>query len=452
MDCNTLARLSAFRQELYACFCKAGDALFNCIDALLSETPARSLAELSLSPFFVRQWPSLYQALQEASVDRVALQRLFCTYASLPARGERLVLGIDASSIARPASKTAQDRTYVHQSNLPEGSKPVRPGWQFSTLTVLPDQPSSWTYILDNVRVPSTQTQGEAACTQLRQVLPLLPCRALLLGDGYYGSVTFLTLLAALPSGAGCDALLRFARNRVLYRPAPPSSGKRGAPKKDGTRFACKDEATHGSPDATWHGTNAHGHAVQVSAWHTLHFKSARHVVVSVIRVVRPDAKNTERDPRTSWFVWHGQDMPPLEQIEALYKRRYSQEHGYRVDKQNLLWETPRLRTPQQFQTWTDMVACTRNLLCLARPLAQATRQPWESTRRQITPQQTRRTMPTILTYLGTPARTPQVRGKSPGRAVGATIKKAPTYAVIYKATDKKKQAVKGKHKAAVKV
>ena len=69
MDCNTLARLSAFRQELYACFCKAGDALFNCIDALLSETPARSLAELSLSPFFVRQWPSLYQALQEASVD-----------------------------------------------------------------------------------------------------------------------------------------------------------------------------------------------------------------------------------------------------------------------------------------------------------------------------------------------------------------------------------------------
>ena len=376
------------------------------------------------------------------------MQRLFCAYVALPAAGERLVLGIDASSIARPCSKTAQDRTYVHQSNLPAGSRPVRPGWQFSTLTVLPEQASSWTYILDNTRVPSTRTQGEAACTQLASVLPLLPCRALLLGDGYYGSVTFLSLLV----GVSCDALLRFARNRVVYRPAPPPSGRRGAPKKDGARFACHEEATHGSPDAHWHGANAQGRHIQVSAWHNLHFKSARNIVVSVIRIVRPDAKNTERDPRTSWFVWRGQNLPPLEQIEGLYKRRYSQEHGYRVDKQNLLWETPRLRTPEQFQTWTDMVAATRNLLCLARPLAQATRQPWESTRRQITPQQTRRTMPTILTYLGTPARAPQVRGKSPGRAVGAIIKKAPTYCVVYKATNKKKQAANRQHNAAVKV
>ena len=448
MDCNTFTRLSAFRQELYACFCKAGDALFNCIDALLSETPARSFAELSLSPFFVRQWPSLYQALQEASVDRVALQHLFCAYVALPPTGERLVVGIDASSIARPCSQTAQDRTYVHQSNLPEGSKPVRPGWQFSTLTVLPEQPSSWTYILDNVRVPSTQTQGEAAAGQLSSVLPLLPCRALLLGDGYYGSVTFLLLLVDM----SCDALLRFAKNRVLYRPAPPPTGKRGAPTKDGARFACHDEATHGEPEVCWQGTSAQGQPIQVSAWHNLHFRSARDLSVSVIRIVRPDAKNTERDPRTSWFVWRGQELPPLSEIEGLYKRRYSQEHGYRVDKQNLLWETPRLRTPEQFQTWTDVVAATRNLLCLVRPLAQAARQPWESAKRQITPQQTRRAMPTILTQLGTPARLPQVRGKSPGRTLGATIKKAPTYSVVYKATNKKKQAAHNKHKATMKV
>lgn len=433
MDCNTFAQLTTFRQELYACFCKAGDALFNCIDALLSETPARSLAELSLSPFFVRRWPSLYQALQEAVVDRVALQRLFAAYVALPAAGQRLVLGIDASSLARPCSKTGRDRTYVHQSNLPDGCKPVRAGWQFSTLTVLPEQPSSWTYVLDNARVESTQTQGEAACAQLRQVLPLLPCRALLLGDGYYGSVTFLLLLVDVP----CDALLRFAKNRVLFREAPPKTGKRGAPKKDGARFACHDVATHGTPDSYWQGSEADGQEVQVSAWHNLHFKTARDLVVSVIRVVRPAAKNTDRDPRTSWFVWRGQHRPALSEIVGLYRRRYSQEHGYRVDKQNLLWETPRLRTPEQLQTWTDVVAAARNLLFLARPLAQATRQPWESKTRTLTPQQTRRSMATILAHLGTPARLPQVRGKSPGRRVGATIKKAPTYAVIYKAKTK---------------
>ena len=239
MDCNTFAHLTNFRQQLYACFRKAGDALFNCIDALLSETPARSLAELSLSPFFVRQWPSVYQALQKACLDRVALQRLFCAYVALPDPGERLVLGIDASSIARPCSPTAHDRTYVHQSNLPKGSKPVRPGWQFSTLTVLPQTPSSWTYVLDNVRVPSEQTQGEAAALQLQAALPHLPTRPLLLGDGYYGSVTFLLLLADCP----VDVLLRFAKNRVVFRPPPPRTGKPGAPKKDGARFACHEES-----------------------------------------------------------------------------------------------------------------------------------------------------------------------------------------------------------------
>ena len=153
----------------------------------------------------MRQWPSLYQALQEASVDRVALQRLFSAYVRLPAAGERLVLGIDASSIARPCSKTAEDRTYVHQSNLPEGSKPVRPGWQFSTLTVLPDVPSSWTYILDNARVTSTHTQGEAAAVHSWGGAALCcPAASVALGDGYYGSVTFLLLLCALLSPATC--------------------------------------------------------------------------------------------------------------------------------------------------------------------------------------------------------------------------------------------------------
>ncbi len=30
--------------------------------------------------------------------------------------------------------------------------------------------------------------------------------------------------------------------------------------------------------------------------------------------------------------------------------RRFGQKHGYRFDKQALLWETPRLRTPEQFE------------------------------------------------------------------------------------------------------
>jgi hypothetical protein len=375
MDCNIFSRLTHFREQLYGCFVKAGDALFNILDALLSETAARSLAELSLSAFCTRRWGSIYQGLQHADIDRPKMQALFARHAPLPKEGNRLVLGIDASSIARPCSRTAKDRTYVHQSNLPKGCKPVIPGWQFSTLTVLPEEASSWTYILDNIRVPSEQTQGETAQEQLTQVLPLLPVRPLLLGDGYYSSATFLEQVADTP----CDLLVRLPKNRVLYHVAPPKTGKKGRPRLDGARFACKDPATQGPPDAFWSGTNKDGQEVEVSIWHHLHYKKARQIQVSVLRVVRPHAQDTERDPCISWFVFRGEQMPAPSEISDMYARRYSQEHGYRVDKQNLLWETPRLRTPEQFQHWTDLVACVRNQLYLARPLAEVVRQPWES-------------------------------------------------------------------------
>jgi hypothetical protein len=431
MDCNTIDRLTDFRIRLYGCFSKAADALFNTMDALLTETAAHSLAELSLSPFCTRRWCSIYQALQLAQIDRPRLRRLFVAQAPQPAEGMRLVLGMDASSIARPCSRTAADRTYVHQSNLPKGCNPVTPGWQFSTLTILPEVPSSWTYILDNSRVTSEQTQGQAAAEQLKQTVPLLSGRPLAVADGYYGSVTFLQLVADVP----CDLLLRFAKNRVLYRPAPPKTGKRGAPKKDGARFTCKDEATHGTPDACWQGSNRDGQEVQVSLWQHLHFKQARDRQVSIIRIVRPKTTDTERDPRTSWFLFYGQQMPALSEVSDVYARRYSQEHGYRVDKQNLLWETPRLRTPEQFQHWTDLVACVRNQLYLARPTAEKVRQPWESQHRELTPQQARRAMSRILAELGTPAKPPKLRGKSPGRKVGAVVRKAPRHKTIYKAT-----------------
>lgn len=431
MDSNTF---SDFRADLYTCFRRAGDALMNAADALLTETPARSFVELSLSPHFARRWSSLYKAFANADIDRTALQRLFARYAPLPEPEQRLLLGIDASSIARPLSRTARDRTYVHAANLPEGSKPVVAGWQFSCLCVLPPTPSSWTYVLDNQRVESAATQGEVAARQLASVLPHLPEVPLLLGDGYYGSVPFLSAT----EGLACDKLLRFAKNRVLFRPAPPRPDKPGpgAPRKDGVAFKCHDATTHGAPDACWEGSDANGQALGVACWHDLHFKAARQITVSLLRVTRHGAADTKRDPRVSWFVFTGQQMPALSQIPSVYACRYSLEHGFRVDKQDLLWEQARLRTPEQFSHWTDLVACVRNQLCLARQLA-LVRQPWERKERPVTPSQVRRGLSAILGQLGTPARACRVRGKSPGRARGAKIEKAPRYKVVFKDTQK---------------
>jgi len=85
-----------------------------------------------------------------------------------------------------------------------------------------------------------------------------------------------------------------------LYRPAPGRTGKRGAPRKDGERFHCQQESTHGTPDEQWEGTDEHGHPLVVSCWHHLHFQQARDVEVTVIKVVRPRASERKRDTKVS--------------------------------------------------------------------------------------------------------------------------------------------------------
>jgi hypothetical protein len=57
-----LNTLKEFRHAVYHCFERAADALCNTIDALSSEAQAHSFPESSLSPFFERRGPSLYEA------------------------------------------------------------------------------------------------------------------------------------------------------------------------------------------------------------------------------------------------------------------------------------------------------------------------------------------------------------------------------------------------------
>lgn len=437
-------RLQPFRESLYGCFTRSRDALMNLCDALLSETSARSFAEWSLSPFFERKWPSLYEGLADGQLDRPLLRQRLAAHAPSPAEEKRLLLGIDASGIARPSSPTLKDRSAQYVHNLPECTAPVTPGWQFSALVVLPETPSSWTYLLDNERIPTARTPAEVAAAQLGQIVPLLSAPPLLLGDRGYGSAAFVKAT----EGIACDLLLRLSSDRVFYRAAPSRTGKRGAPKKDGERFKCSDPATHPAPDATWEGTDEKGRRVEVSRWDTLHFRQHRHETVSVFRVIRHGVQGTKRDPKESWFLWVRRtketDAPDLSlsDVPSTYALRFSQEHGYRFDKGSLLWEKPRLRTPEAFQLWTDLVTVAHDQLVLARPRVEAQRQPWESTKRPATPQQVRRAMGRVLVELGTPARPCQPRGKSPGRPVGARPRPAPRFPVVKKAAKPSKSEV----------
>ena len=215
--------------------------------------------------------------------------------------------------------------------------------------------------------------------------------------------------------------------------PRPAEDRQAGRAEEDGPRFQGSDPTTPGEPDARWAGTDERGQALSVACWANLHLKRCREVPISAVRITRAGAAGTKRDPRESWFWGLGGPLPPLDTLPALYARRLGVEHGYKFDKQALLWDAPRVRTPEQFARWTDVVAAVHNQLVLARPLAAVALRPWDARRRPASPQQVRRGMGRIIVQIGTPARPPRPRGKAPGRAPGAVVKRAGRHPVLRK-------------------
>lgn len=412
---------------MYACFGRSADALFELTDALIGESAARSLPELSLSPNFRRQWSSVYEALEDGQIDQACWSRAWAK-ALLEREPGAIWISVDATSIPRPEAETSPDRGVIYLPNLPHASKPISVGWQFSTLMLLPQERSSWGAILSQSRIGSDQSAVEVAIGQLESLRPFLPTGCRLLADRWYATGPFVIACQRL----GMQALLRCKRNRKLYRP-PVRRSQFGRAPLDGPLFQGSRQTTWGQADQEWEGRDEQGHCLRVQAWHQLHFRQARQAEVSVYRIVREGAKGSKRDPGESWFVGIGDVPLPLSEVASTYRHRFSHEHTYRFLKQDLFWTKVRVRTPEQFERWSLVVATAMNHLVLARECAAASYRPWERRTQVVTPRQVRRVMPAILQQLGTPTQQPKPRGKSPGRKIGARIASAVRHEVVRK-------------------
>ena len=101
--------LQEFRQAIYNNLRKAQDATFELMDALLLTRTAQSLADLSLSFVFRRQWPSVYEALQDTRPARQQLMKLYIQ--QLP-RSERILLAGDHTRKVETVRQNTE-RTYL---------------------------------------------------------------------------------------------------------------------------------------------------------------------------------------------------------------------------------------------------------------------------------------------------------------------------------------------------
>jgi hypothetical protein len=126
-----LNKLTSFRQAIYKCFTRAADPLFELLDALLCSAGLLSFPELSCAPVFRRQWPSVYEALQDGQLDRDQLLKHGVEI--LPANSRPWLVG-DRTAWGRPQARTLNNRTFEHQPTPIKGQKPITIGHGYSPL------------------------------------------------------------------------------------------------------------------------------------------------------------------------------------------------------------------------------------------------------------------------------------------------------------------------------
>jgi hypothetical protein len=243
---------------LYWCFTARADALFEVADAVLcADGPMRTLAGLSLAVEHRRGHGALYDAV---NAGRISIGRLRRSLAGLPlprAADGRLMLAVDVSCWLRPGAATSPGRLFCHVYGRGEGQAQMIPGWPYSVIAALEHGRTSWTAVLDTVRLGPDDDEAEITAAQVRDVVTRLieagrwregDPRILVIFDADYDVPRLAFLLADLP----VEVLGRLRSDRVMRLPAPPRRpGAVGRPCKHGRELALADPATWPAPQVT---------------------------------------------------------------------------------------------------------------------------------------------------------------------------------------------------------
>ena len=227
-DVEPLAVLSRFRRDFHACLTARADELSELADAVLcADGPVRDLAGLSRAAEHRRGHGALYDAVNHGRVDIGRLRRSLAGLGLPRAADGRLVLAADVSNWLRPGAATSPERLFCHVYGRGKGQAQMIPGWPYSVIAALEPGRTSWTAVLDAVRLGPDDDETEVTAVQVREVVTRLVAaghwregdlRILVAFDAGYDVTRLAWLLADLP----VELLGRLRSDRVMWLPAPP--------------------------------------------------------------------------------------------------------------------------------------------------------------------------------------------------------------------------------------
>jgi hypothetical protein len=452
-----------FRTVVAESFEKSGAVLLNLIEALAVGPRPGAPVEVSESAAFAYGHDSLYQALRRAEaalgeqcdsadwLQALRTARLDWLAKHPPSSPLRADLGpwkiriLDASNHYRPQVRTVRVG-YVH------GADGMKPGIGLSLLAERVGA-GSWTLPLEIGWMPPETGPTSFGAVQIVAFVAAhgWPPEYVLDVDSQYTVHPFLEPVTSV----GVNVLGRVRNNRVFYLPVKEYGGF-GRPAQLGTKFKLNDPTTHPSADATEKWELTTGGRIEAHCWQDVRQKGWAAQPLTLYQVLEYRADGRLRYKRPLWLLFvAGQSdkveaavveaavveaavveaavvetalrvAPTPRQAEAIYDERFSIEHAIRFSKQELGLVSGQFNgvaAEGREQTWVELVATVYWLLWALRAVAdeQKTAGPawWRS--RKLTPGAVRRQAAGL--FLGLEWRKPEVkpRGKSPGRAPGAT-------------------------------
>ena len=341
---EAFAEASRFRQEFYECLTARHDELFELVDTVLcADGAVRSPVDLTLLPEHRRGHGAMYGGLNHGRIDigrlRTALADL-----SLPRfDGGRLVLAVDVSPWLRSDAPCSAYRLFCHVYGRAKTASQFIPGWLYSFVAVLEPGATSWTAILDVVRLGPVDDATAITADQLRGVVERLIAAGqwragdppiVIVSDAGYDVTRLAWVLRDLP----VELVGRVRSDRVMRLPEPPRMhGVNGRPPKHGPEFRFTKPETW--PDPTITDTTNYGKA-ETQAWDRVHPRLTHRsswldhngelaLVEGTLIRLKVEHLSKERDAPPVW-LWSSKAGATPDDVDRFWQallRRFDLEH-----------------------------------------------------------------------------------------------------------------------------
>jgi DDE superfamily endonuclease len=340
---------------------------------------------------------------------------------------------------------------FCHVYGRGKGNAQMITGCPYSFVAALEPGRTSWTSVLDAVRLGPADDETEVTATQVREVVARLAAaghwrpgdpQMLVVFDVGYDVTRLAWLLRDLP----VEVLGRLRSDRVLCFPPPQGTGGRGRQVRHGAEFTLADPATWPGPRITTSTVTSRYGIATASAWDRLHPRLTHRaawldhdgelpIIDGTLIRLQVEHLPGDRNPQPVW-LWSSRTQITAGEMDRLWQsflRRFDLEHTFRLFKQVLGWTAPKIRRPAAADRWTWLIIAAHAQLRLARSLAADLHLPWQRPAPQgrLTPARVRRGFRNIRGTAGCPARAPKPGKPGPGRPPGSKNRRpAPSHDV----------------------